>query len=54
MDEQELQALFDKLRSGAQLTDEELKKLNTALNGSSKNLDQFKLALKEGSKEVTK
>lgn len=54
MDEQELQALFDKLRSGAQLTDDELKKLNTALNGSSKNLDQFKLALKEGSKEVTK
>jgi hypothetical protein len=54
MDEQELQALFDKLRSGAQLTDDELKKLNTALNGSTKNLDQFKSAIKDGSKEVTK
>lgn len=54
MDEQELQALFDKLRSGAQLTDDELKKLNIALNGSSKNLDQFKSALKDGAKDVTK
>ena len=54
MDEQELQALFDKLRSGAQLTDDELKKLNTALNGSTKNLDQFKSALKDSAKDVTK
>ena len=54
MDEQELQALFDKLRSGADLTEAELKKLNTALNGSSKNLDQFKSALVDSSKDVAK
>ena len=36
MDEQELQALFDKLRSGAQLTDEELKKLNPKVSSNLK------------------
>lgn len=54
MDEHELNALFEKLRLGIALTDEEMVKLSAALGGATNATKQFKKALTSAIGDLTK